>query len=415
MEYGLLGEKLGHSYSPLIHRVLGGYDYRLCPVSTEELDRLLRSRDFKGLNVTIPYKKTVIPYADSVSPAVRQVGSANTLFIRDGLLYADNTDLMGFQEMLGRAGITLKGKKAVILGSGGTSLTARAACELGGAREIVTVSRKGPVDYDAMYRSHTDAEVLINATPVGMYPNNLVSPVDLSAFKALSGVADVIYNPCRTALILDAIDRGIPHTDGLIMLVAQAWHASALFMGRYPDREKLAEAYRAVRADTLSVVLVGMPGSGKTTLGAMVAEALGREAIDLDREIEKAAGMTIPEIFAQKGEKAFRDLESELIRDKCKLSGKVISTGGGAVMRDENIRAIRQNSLVVQIKRPVELLPTDGRPLSKDTDRLRRMESERAPFYARCADAAIDNLGTPREAADKILEVFYEAVGLERA
>ena len=410
MEYGLLGAKLGHSYSPRIHRVFGDYDYQLYPVTEEELRGLLRRRDFRGLNVTIPYKQTVLPYCDEISDTVRLIGSANTLINREGKIYADNTDLPGFLTMLRWAGISLRGKKTVILGSGGTSLTAQAACRQENARETVVVSRSGPVTYETLTRDHADAEVIINATPVGMYPNNLQSPLDLSAFPHLTGVADVIYNPARTALILDAEERGLPHTDGLHMLVAQAWHAARLFLNAEIPEKKLAQAYRAVRWDTLNLILIGMPGCGKSTLGKQTAQALGRQFVDLDAEIEKTAG-PIPDIFARQGEAAFRDLESQVIRQFGKESGLVIATGGGAILRRENVRALRQNGVVAWIQRPIEYLSRKGRPLSTDDGALRRMAETRTPLYQAAADFTVCNTGTRGAAVHILREGFYEAAG----
>lgn len=413
MEFGLIGEKLGHSYSPLIHRCFGDYDYRLFPMPLEQMEDVLRKKDFKGLNVTIPYKTAVLPFCDEVSDTVRQVGSANTLVMRNGRLWAYNTDLQGMLFMLSRGGISLAGKKAVILGSGGTSLTAQAACRMEKARETVTVSRKGPVDYDKLYESHTDAEIIINATPVGMYPNNLKSPVDLSRFPRLQGVADVIYNPSRTALLLDAEERGVPHVGGLWMLAAQGWAAAQLFLDRKIPEETVIKAYGAVRRESLNLVLTGMPGSGKTTLGRMAAREMGRTFIDLDAEIEKRFG-PIPKIFAERGEAAFRDMESEVILEFGKEKGLVISAGGGAVLRPQNVRALRQNGVVAWVQRPVESLSTRGRPLSTGIEALRRMEEIREPMYRACADYAIQNTGEKRDAVKRLREGFDEAADFER-
>ena len=410
MEYGLIGEKLGHSYSPQIHRCFGDYDYQLYPMGLEELKQVLRQRQFRGLNITIPYKRDVLPFCDEISPVARQVGSANTLVMRGGRLCADNTDLPGFLSMLERGNISLAGKKAVILGSGGTSLTAQAACRAAGAREYVVVSRSGPVTYADLYDAHTDAEVIINATPVGMYPKNLVSPVDVSRFSRLSGVVDVIYNPARTALLMDARERNIPCIDGLWMLVAQGWHAARQFLDRDIPKERMEAAYGAVRRECLNLVLVGMPGCGKSVLGRMAARAMGRKFVDLDAEIEKQAG-PIPDIFARQGEEAFRRMESETAARYGKESGLVIATGGGAVLRRENVRALRQNGVLCWIRRPLESLSMKGRPLSRDQETLRRMEKERSPRYAACADFSVENADSPERAAQRIKEGFDEAAG----
>lgn len=414
MEYGLIGERLGHSYSPQIHRVFGDYDYQLYPMTGEQLRETLKGRDFKGLNITIPYKKDVLPFCDEVSGTVREVGSANTLYFREGKLCAENTDLPGMLFMLDRAGITLTGKKVVILGSGGTSLTAQAACQVRQAAEYTVVSRSGPVTYEDLYEKHTDAEIIINSTPVGMYPGNLVSPVDIRRFPKLCGVADVIYNPAKTALLLDAEEAGIPHIDGLWMLVAQAWHAARLFLNKEIPEEKIAEAYKSVRRECLNLVLIGMPGSGKSTLGRTAAEKLGKRFIDLDEEIVKRFG-PIPEIFKNRGEGAFRDMESEIVKEYGKESGCVLATGGGAVLRKENVRALRQNAAVVWVRRDLAKLSTQGRPLSTGLDALKRMEEARTPLYRACADYMIDNDGTPEEAVEQILEGFDEAADPERA
>ncbi|MBQ7657323.1 MAG: hypothetical protein IJS41_12555 [Clostridia bacterium] len=414
MEYGLIGERLGHSYSPRIHRFFGDYDYQLYPMAIQDVETLLREKRFKGLNVTIPYKQTVLPFCDALSQEVQAIGSANTLVNRDGKLFAYNTDLAGMLSMLDRAGIGLTGKKVVILGSGGTSLTAQAACRVRRARETVVVSRSGPVTYEDLYANHADAEIILNATPVGMYPKNLVSPIELSRFPKVQGVADVIYNPAKTALLLDAEAAGIPCIDGLWMLVAQAWHAAKLFLDAEIPEEKVQEAYRAVRKDCLNLVLVGMPGCGKSTQGKRAAELMGKGFVDLDAEIVRRYG-PIPEIFASQGEQGFRAIESKIVKEFGKESGLVIATGGGAILRPENVRALRQNGKIIWLRRAVEQLSTKGRPLSVNLDRLREMEEIRLPLYRACADTAVDVLDGPALTTQKILEGFDEAVGAERA
>ena len=410
MEYGLIGEKLGHSYSQMIHERLADYRYELKEVAPERLDAFIEARNFRGLNVTIPYKQAVMKHCAELSPEAMEVGSVNTLIVRpDGSLFGHNTDIDGFIYMLRRGEIDPAGAKAVILGSGGTSLTARAALTRLGAREIVTVSRKGPVDYAALYAEHADAEILVNATPVGMYPKNGESPVELDRLPKVRGVADVIYNPEKTALILAAQAKGIPAVSGLSMLVAQAREASELFAGHAIPAGRVEDIVSEIGAQTLNLILVGMPGCGKSTLGQAVAAALQREFVDCDAEIVRRAGKSIPEIFAQDGEGAFRALESGVLADVCRGHGLVISTGGGAVLRTENRDAMRQNGRVCLIRRALALLPRDGRPLSASEDAVARLWEARRAAYETAADFPVENDGTVEEAAEKIREGFYEA------
>ena len=410
MEYGLIGEKLGHSYSQMIHARLADYRYELKEVAPERLDAFIEARNFRGLNVTIPYKQAVMKHCAELSPEAMEVGSVNTLIVRpDGSLFGHNTDIDGFIYMLRRGEIDPAGAKAVILGSGGTSLTARAALTKLGAREIVTVSRKGPVDYAALYAEHADAEILVNATPVGMYPKNGASPVELDRLPKVRGVADVIYNPEKTALILAAQAKGIPAVSGLSMLVAQAREAAELFAGHAIPAGRVEDIVSEIGAQTLNLILVGMPGCGKSTLGQAVAAALQREFVDCDAEIVRRAGKSIPEIFAQDGEGAFRALESGVLADVCRGHGLVISTGGGAVLREENRDAMRQNGRVCLIRRALALLPRDGRPLSASEDAVARLWEARRAAYETAADFPVENDGTVEEAAEKIREGFYEA------
>lgn len=410
MEYGLIGEKLGHSYSQMIHARLADYRYELKEVAPERLDAFIEARNFRGLNVTIPYKQAVMKHCAELSPEAMEVGSVNTLIVRpDGSLFGHNTDIDGFIYMLRRGEIDPAGAKAVILGSGGTSLTARAALTRLGAREIVTVSRKGPVDYAALYAEHADAEILVNATPVGMYPKNGASPVELDRLPKVRGAADVIYNPEKTALILAAQAKGIPAVSGLSMLVAQAREAAELFAGHAIPAGRVEDIVSEIGAQTLNLILIGMPGCGKSTLGQAVAAALQREFVDCDAEIVRRAGKSIPEIFAQDGEGAFRALESGVLADVCRGHGLVISTGGGAVLRAENRDAMRQNGRVCLIRRALVLLPRDGRPLSASEDAVARLWEARRAAYETAADFPVENDGTVEEAAEKIREGFYEA------
>ena len=392
MEYGLLGERLGHSFSPQIHRDLAGYDYQLLPTPPEAVEDLFARRAFQGLNVTIPYKRTVMPLCDEIDPRAAAIGAVNTVVNRNGRLTGYNTDIDGFLYMARRAGVDMAGKKVVILGSGGTSRTARAAAGELGAREIVTVSRRGEDNYQNLSR-HADAQVLVNTTPVGMYPNWGQSPVSLESFPALEGVLDVVYNPLRTALLLQAEERGLPRSCGLPMLVAQAKRAAELFTGQNIDDSRAEAVLHGLRGQLTSIVLIGMPGCGKTTVGRALAGKLGRTFVDLDEEIVRRAGTSIPEIFAREGEAGFRERESALVREFGEHTGLVVSTGGGVVTRRENYIPLKQNGLLLHLRRDPASLPTDGRPLSQATA-PEELWRRRAPLYAAFADGEIDNNGT---------------------
>lgn len=408
--YGLLGRKLGHSWSVPIHTALGCRGYRLIELEPEELSAFLARENIGGLNVTIPYKRDVMAFCDVVDDAAKAIGSVNTLSRRaDGKLYAWNTDAAGFCWMAERAGISFAGKKAVILGSGGASLTAQAMAKRLGAREVVVVSRSGENNYENLFL-HADAEIVVNTTPVGMYPGNGAAPVDLQAFPVCEGVLDVIYNPRRTALLLQAEELGIPCSDGLPMLVAQAKAAEEHFFDKsIPDSEN-ERILAQLRQETCNIVLVGMPGSGKTTVGQALAELTGREAVDVDQRIVDRAGYSIPEIFARDGEETFRTLEREETAEAGKLSGKIILTGGGVIMDARNYAPLHQNGRIYHLIRDLDILPTDGRPVSQSTD-LHALWEKRAPFYARFRDAAIENSGTAEETAAAIWRDFCENSG----
>ena len=412
--FGLLGRKLGHSWSVPIHTALGCRDYRLIELEPEALPAFLRNTNIGGCNVTIPYKRDVMAYCDVIDNAARDIGSVNTLVRRkDGKLYAWNTDAAGFCYMLRRAGIDVAGGKVVILGSGGASLTAQAMCRHLGAREVVVISRSGENNYENLSR-HADADIVVNTTPVGMFPGNGAAPVDLAAFPACRGVADVVYNPRRTALLLQAEALGIPCTDGLPMLVAQAKAAEEHFFERsIPDSEN-ERILAQLRRETCNIVLVGMPGCGKTTVGQALAELTGREAVDIDQRIVGRTGRSIPDIFARDGEAAFRALEREETAEAGKLSGKIILTGGGVIMDEHNYAPLHQNGRIYHLIRDLDILPTDGRPVSQSTD-LHALWEKRAPFYARFRDAAIENNGAVQETAAAIWRDFCENSGTERS
>ena len=405
--YGLLGRRLGHSWSVPIHKALGREGYRLFELEPEQLGDFLRREDVGGLNVTIPYKRDVMRFCGVIDPAAEAIGSVNTLVRRDGKLWGYNTDIDGFLYMLRRADISLAGKKVVILGSGGASLTAQAAAKREGAREIAVVSRSGPDNYETLPDRHGGAEVLINTTPVGMWPHMDGAPVDLRRLPGLTDVADVIYNPGRTDLLLQAEALGLRHAGGLSMLVHQAKRAEELFFDKpIPDGETEAITARLWREMT-NLVLVGMPGSGKTTVGKLLAERSGKSFVDLDGEIARRAGMSIPEMFASQGEGPFRQLEHEVLTEACAKSGQIIATGGGAVLREENRAAMRRTGRVYRLRRRLEDLPTEGRPLSQ-AGKLEEMERLRDPLYAAAADREIWNVNSPAEAAGEIWRDFYE-------
>ena len=408
--YGLLGRKLGHSWSVPIHTALGCAGYRLIELEPGELEGFLAQPNIGGLNVTIPYKRDVMPFCDVIDDAARAIGSVNTLTRRaDGKLYAFNTDAAGFCWMAKRAGIDFTGRKAVILGSGGASLTAQAMAKRLGAREVVVISRSGENNYGNLDR-HADAEIVVNTTPVGMYPNTGVSPVDLSSFSRCEGLLDVIYNPRRTALLMQAEARGIPCSDGLPMLVAQAKAAEEHFFEKaIPDSEN-ERILALLRRECTNIVLIGMPGCGKTTVGQALAALTGREAIDIDQRIVEKAGRSIPEIFAAEGEAAFRALEREVTAEVGKLSGKILLTGGGVVKDRRNYAPLHQNGRIYQLVRSLDALPTDGRPLSQGAD-LSAMWAERAPLYTAFRDAAMDNNGTVEDTAATIWRDFCENSG----
>ena len=405
MDCGLIGRKLGHSFSPKIHSLLGNYSYRLIPLEPEEVGDFLRKGEFHGLNVTIPYKKTVMEYCAELTPAARRIGSVNTILRRpDGTLLGDNTDYDGFLYLLKSAGAQVEGRKALVLGSGGASLTVRAVLSELGAREIITISRSGENNYQNLDR-HADAQIIVNATPVGMYPNNGVSLVDLDQFPQCEGVFDLIYNPSKTQLLLQAQRRGLIWGNGLGMLVAQAKAASERFQGKKLPEEWVADITAKLERETKNILLIGMPGCGKTTVGQALAQKTGREAIDLDERIAARAGCSIPEIFARGGEAEFRALEQEETAKAGALSGKILLTGGGVVKTPENYPSLHQNGRIYHLLRPIEVLPTDGRPLSQGAD-LTAMWAEREPLYRRFRDAAIENTGTVEDTADAIWRDF---------
>lgn len=406
MQCGLLGRKLGHSYSPQIHSQLGSYDYRLFEKEPEELEDFLKNGDFTGLNVTIPYKKDVIPFLDELSSRAKALGAVNTIVRRNGKLIGHNTDYFGFETMLLSTGVSLQGKKALVCGSGGASSTACAVLKAYGAN-VVVLSRTGKDNYQNLNR-HSDAALIVNATPVGMYPNVEASPIeDLAAFPMLEGVLDLVYNPARTSILLKAEALGIPCVNGLRMLVAQAKESAEWFTGEPIDDSCIEMIYSRLRRQMENIILIGMPGCGKTTVGASLAKILSRPLKDADAELEQAVGRKITEILPTDGEASFRSLESKTLLDLGKQSGLVIATGGGCVTIPNNYEKLHRNGTIVWLKRDLNLLPTDGRPLSQ-TGHLQEMYQKRAPLYARFADFSVENSGDPQETAEEIIRILED-------
>lgn len=411
MKCGLIGESLLHSYSPQIHKslVADEYSYELCQISRNELENFVTSRRLDAYNVTIPYKKAIIPYLDFVSDQALKIGAVNTVVTSpDGRLCGYNTDYFGFMKTVERLNVDLKGKKALVLGSGGASRTAQTVLSDLGA-DVTVISRSGNDNYKSVYDLHADASFIVNCTPVGMYPNTGESPIDISRFPRLSGVVDMVYNPYKTKLIYDAESLGVPVQNGLLMLVSQAAAASELFLG---GQRKLTDAdidriTNEIACSAKNIILVGMPGSGKSTVGKLVADKLSREFIDTDALIVQRSGMDIPSIFEKYGEEEFRRIETSVCADVGKLNGKVISTGGGVVTRAENRYSIKQNSTVFFVDRDLSALPTDDRPLSQKAS-LDEMLKARLPLYLDFSDYKIDNCGLPEEAADKIIKIIRE-------
>ncbi len=419
MEYGLIGSKLGHSYSKIIHERLCGYHYELHPLPTEaEARAFLEARPFRAINVTIPYKRLVMEYCDQIDPRAAAIGAVNTVLNRNGKLYGYNTDYMGFAWLCSSRGVKFEGRTVLILGTGGTHNTAAAVARDAGAARVLTVSRhpdpdKGELSYEEAVRS--GAHIVINTTPAGMYPDVGVCPLDVAAMTGLEAVVDVVYNPARTELLLRAEEAGVPVTAcGLEMLVAQAVYAAEYFLDT-PFADRAGEIRRGsadLRAEILNISLVGMPSCGKTTLGRALARELGRTFVDLDEEIVRAAGCSIPEIFEAQGEEGFRALEAAQAARFGKESGLLISCGGGAVKRAENVRALRQNGVILFIDRPLDALTVGGgRPLSSSHEALRAMEAQRRPLYEKAADAIIPNDGTLDQAVSRALEALDHLFG----
>ncbi len=408
MRYGLIGEHLTHSYSAEIHAAIADYSYELLELRAQEVEGFLAAREFEAVNVTIPYKEKVMPFLDQIDQSALAIGAVNTVVKKDGKLYGYNTDFAGMIAMLRKHNISLRGKKVMILGTGGTSKTSLAVARAAGAKEIVVVSRRageGRCSYEEAMTRHTDAEVMINTTPVGMYPATEGCPMDISHFPRLCGVVDAIYHPLRTHLVLDAAERGIPAVGGLYMLAAQAVYASALFLGKNADEALIDKAFSEVERGMENLALIGMPSSGKSTVGRTLAASLGREFVDSDDILVERLGMPIADFFAKEGESAFRAKEKEVISELSKKSSLVIATGGGVVLDGENIRHLKQNSRLVFLDRSCEkLIATNDRPLSGSREAVTALYEKRIGLYRAAADLTVDGDGDVGEVVNAIID-----------
>lgn len=399
---GLIGHKLGHSFSPQIHAGLADYEYKLYEMEEDEIGTFLKSCPLDALNVTIPYKKTVMPYLHHISETALKIGSVNTIVKKPDGLYGYNTDYYGFSYMVEISGIEIRNKKVLVLGTGGASLTVKAVLADMGAKEIISISRNGENNYNNI-NIHKDADVIVNTTPVGMYPNNGTAPVSLQDFPSLTGVLDLIYNPSVTKLLFDAKNLGIPHINGLPMLSAQAKKAAELFLDTKISDDVIPAIVKRIEEQLKNIVLIGMPGCGKSTAGRLLAQRLSRSFSDTDEIIVNNSSMPIPEIFSRYGEDEFRKREHEAAIEAGKASGAVIATGGGIVTRKENYYPLHQNSFIVWLMRDTALLPTDGRPISQKSN-MEKLYETRKPLYESFADIKIQVSEAPEETVQRIID-----------
>ena len=406
MKYGLIGEHLKHSFSKVIHEEIGDYVYEIKEIEPQNVEAFMKAKDFVAINVTIPYKETVIPYLDFIDKSAKKIGAVNTVLNKEGKLYGYNTDYFGMKSLIERIGLEIKGKKILIIGTGGTSKTATAVVSDMGAREIIYVSNtevKGALSYDAVYSYHTDSEIIFNTSPVGMYPKNDGTPIDITMFPSLEGLLDVVYNPIRTNLVLKAQEIGVKSEGGLYMLGAQAVYAYEHFMNTKVEKSLCDSIYNKVLKEKDNIILTGMPSSGKTTVGKYLAKKTGKIFVDTDEEIVKKIGMDIPSYFNKYGEAEFRKVESEVIKEVSCGNSQIISTGGGAILNSENVRRLKQNGKIYFLNRSLELLmPTSDRPLSKDKEALKKRYEERYPIYISTCDVKIDGNGTVSQVGDTV-------------
>lgn len=419
MKYGLIGEHLPHSFSKEIHAKIAPYIYELHELEKHELDGFMRKKDFVSINVTIPYKKDVIPYLDKMDESAKKIGAVNTIVNQAGKLFGYNTDFFGMRALILKLGLQFSGKKVMILGTGGTSNTAVAVSEALGAKEIIIVGRNaknGVITYGEAYQNHTDADFIINTTPCGMFPypdgneTTLGTPIDLEKFPSVRGVIDAVYNPLRTNLVMNALKKGIPAEGGLYMLVAQAVIAAEKFMDTQLDPSLTDRIFSEIESTKENIVLTGMPGSGKSTVGKILAKKLNRKFIDTDEEIVKKAGKSISDIFAEVGNEGFRKLEAEAIASvSSENSGAVIATGGGAILRDDNIQALKRGGKIYFLNRPLEnIVPTPDRPLSLNRKALEERFHERYARYLATCDKEIKTVESAKEVANMIKEDFLK-------
>ena len=413
MKCGCIGKKLTHSFSKEIHAMLADYSYELMELTEEQIPAFFAHKDFDAINVTIPYKQTVLPYLDCVSDVARKIGAVNTIVNRNGRLLGYNTDYYGMKALLEKAGVCVNGKKVLILGTGGTSKTARVLTQDLGAADILLVSRRtseNTVTYAEAVQYHADAQVIINTTPCGMYPDCDAAPIDLAAFPALEGVIDAVYNPLCTNLILQARSRGVKAEGGLYMLVMQAVVAVEKFLDKTIDKTEADRVFAQILAAKENIVLIGMPGSGKSTVGRLL-NIPGFDFIDTDAEIEKRCGCSIRQLIEEKGEKYFRDLESAVISDVSSAGQRIIATGGGAVLREENVRRLRRNGKLYFINADLgRLRATGDRPLANTEEKIKNLVAQRSPIYHAAADVIVPDMPTAREEADYILRKRVELI-----
>ena len=406
MKFGLLGRTLGHSFSPRIHSALGNTNYELFEREPSQLQEFFADPELQGINITIPYKVNALEACDVVDPRAERIGCVNTMVRKDGKWHGYNTDYDGFVFTLQHAGIDVSGKECIILGDGASSATVHVALEDLGAKNIVHLSRKTAPFYGDAPNYYETAQIIINCTPIGMYPHNPANLIDITQFSKLEGVVDLIYNPHRTILLLQAEMMEIPHCDGLPFLVAQGVEAANHFQGESFGTKEIEQILRDMRCEKENIILIGMPGVGKTTVGKALGEEMGRTCVDVDQELEKEIG-DISTYITEQGEPAFREKEAEMIAKLGTQTGLVISTGGGCVTVPKNFAHLRQNGRIYQLTQPIENLSTTGRVLSSGgLDRLRELEEIRTPMYESFAQCIVEHKRNAPETVAAILEDF---------